>query len=594
MLKYQIDPRTKEGAFYDPLPPIKEGPDQYGVALHGMDTYWHHTLGPNFIIDLGNWPTLQEAEAFVQHLKDNGPDLHHRGRDVEYVVVDERLLGYRAPPDKDAKFSTVQVLSEPGRDPRNNQQPVQHGFNQVRPATPADFEHYRVQMGSHEKYLTHPLEALARNYPVMVAGTLYKPTTPESAMKYYTAGKDDLLNGRMAPRVAGWEIWQYLVSGKLTPQLAAGAVENLHKLDVFDRASLLRFALEAHNDPNFNQFRGYEAAYYHAMSDAITQGAPIRDFGLKDMPETLQAFVRSSQFTEGKLMDKHFLENRFGSDAAFGIRTVNDFGQDDPNGRSVLPNGGSAVQGSSYAEYIRDNLPGHAVQIAGFNASDNPDSAYAQKEWDDGIDFAIVDQRYLIDPWPKLVLGESCPVVYDLNDPADQIKVKEIFGDPQKWEYSKQPGQEATQRMEEFAGRAEPLATYSEVQSGLDKAIQCRAKEQALDMSLFLAEAHINAIAKHPVVQNFREVAELPGMTNSAIETYGNALLRNNSDLIHHFSGFRAEMEKIATAGGVGPFDPKIQKIDQLIVQVPANLGKDILFDATRLAVVEHPGSIKP
>ncbi|MBU2853433.1 hypothetical protein [Acidithiobacillus ferriphilus] len=569
MLKYLVEPRTHA------LP--AEGPDQYGVALHGLDTYWHHTLGPSFIIDLGNWPTRQEADAFVQHLKNNGPDLLHRGRDVEYVVVDERLLGYRDPPEKDAKFSTVQVLFEPGRGLLNNQQPVQHGFNQVRPATPADFEHYRVQLGSHEKYLTHPLEALARNYPVMVAGTLYKPTTPESAMKYYTAGKDDLLNGRMAPRVAGWEIWQYLVSGKLTPQLAAGAVENLHKLDVFDRASLLSFALEAHNDPNFNQFRGYEAAYYHAMSDAITQGAPIRDLGLKDMPETLQAFVRSSQSTEGKLMDKHFLENRFGSDAAFGIRTVNDFGQDDPNGRSVLPNGGSAVQGSSYAEYIRDNLPGHAVQIAGFNASDNPDSAYAQKEWDDGIDFAIVDQRYLIDPWPKLVLGESYPVVYDLNDPAGQIKVKEIYGDPQKWEYSKQPGQEATQRMEEFAGRAEPLATYSD-----------------LELSMYLAEAHINAIAKHPVVQNFREVVDMPGMTPSAIETYGNALLRNNSDLIHHFSGFQSEMEKIAVQGGLNPSEPKLQIIMQKIDQLPANFGKDRLFDATRLAVAVASPNLKP
>jgi hypothetical protein len=288
MLKYLVEPRTQA------LP--AEGPDQYGVALHGLDTYWHRVTGPNFVIDLGNWPTRQEAQAFVQHLEDNGPA--QRARDVEYVVVDERLLGYRAPPDKDATFSTVQVLFEPGRGLLNNQQPVQHGFNQVRPATPTDFEHYRVHLGSHEKDLTRPLEALARNYPVMVAGTLYKPTTPESAMKYYTAGKDDLLNGRMAPRVAGWEIWQYLVSGKLTPQLAAGAVENLHKLDVFDRASMLNFAEEARRDPGFTQFRSYEAAYYHAMSDAITQGAPIRDFGLKDLSFALNQFVRNARFDQ--------------------------------------------------------------------------------------------------------------------------------------------------------------------------------------------------------------------------------------------------------------------------------------------------------
>jgi hypothetical protein len=562
MLKYLVEPRTQAGELYDQLP-AEKGPDQYGVALHGMDTYWHRTLGPSFVIDLGNWPTLQEAEAFVQHLKDNGPDLHHRGREVEYVVVDERLLGYRAPPDKDAKFSTVQVLSEPGRDPRNNQQPVQHGFNQVRPATPADFEHFRVNLGSHEKYLTHPLEALARNYPVTIAGTNYRYDTKPSAIPCYMSGTDDV---RDAPRVSSWEIWQYLVSGKLTPQLAADAIEHWKDLNAFDRASLRNFAEEARNDPNFQQFLTYEAAYYRARSEAITQGDPIRQLRLIDMPELLQEFVRNPQGRPW--MDKHFLENRFGSDAAFGVRSVNDTGDDDPNGRSILPNGGSAVEGLSYAEYIRDHLPDHDVQIVGFYSRDNPDSAYARKAWDDGIDFAIVDQRYLVDPWPKLVLGGSHPVAYDLHDPTDQIKVKEIYGDPQKWEVAAK----------------KPF---------LDKAIQYRAKDQALDMGLFLAEAHIGAIIHHPLVQNFRELAEMPGMTPSAIETYGNALLRNNSDLIHHFSGFRAEMEKIAAQGGMNPSEPKLQIIMQKIDQLPANFGKDALFEATRLAVVECP-NLKP
>lgn len=289
-LQYLIGLRTQAG-----------GLEQYGVVLHGSDTYWHHTVGPHFDIDLGNWPTHQEAQAFIQHLVDNGPAF--RKRDVEYVVVNESLLGYRAPPDKDATFSTVQVLFEPGRGLLNNQKPVQHGLDQVRPATRMDFEHFRVHFDGYEKDLTRPLEALARNYPVMVAGTLYhplagcKPTTPESAMRYYAAGKDDLLNGRMAPRVAGWEIWQYLVSGKLTPQLAENAVKNLHKLDVFDRASMMNFAKEAKNDPNFNQFRLYETAY-RSMSDAITQGGPIRDFGLKDMSLGLNEFVRNPRFEE--------------------------------------------------------------------------------------------------------------------------------------------------------------------------------------------------------------------------------------------------------------------------------------------------------
>jgi len=279
VLEYEIKPRV-----------APRGKSLYGVVLHGVDAHWHRVSGQSFSMDLGNWSSFEKAEAFVQHLKDNGPA--HRERDVEYVVVDESLLGYRKPPERDEEFGTVYVLFEPERGLLNNQKAIQSGVNFVRPATPADFEHYRVHLGSHERDLTRPLEALTRNYPVMVAGTLYKPTTPRTAMEYYVARDDDMTHGT-APRIAAWEIWQYLVSGKFTPQLAADAVENLDKLDVFDRASLRNFAEDAKRDPDFTEFLSREAMYHDAMNDAVVQNVPIRRFGMQDMSAALNAFVQN-------------------------------------------------------------------------------------------------------------------------------------------------------------------------------------------------------------------------------------------------------------------------------------------------------------
>ncbi|MGK9450273.1 hypothetical protein ACSSZE_03270 [Acidithiobacillus caldus] len=274
-------------------------------------------------------------------------------------------------------------------------------------------------------------------------------------------------------------------------------------------------------------------------------------------------------------MNKEYLADRFGSDEKFGIHSIDDYGNADPNGnRQVLFNGGSAVQGHSYAEAVRDMLPDHNVQIVGFYSKDNPESTYAKQWHEDGADFAIVDNRYLVDPWPKLVLGDkSYPVVYDLHDPADQDKVIETYGDPKKWEHAR-----VTQPDETMVKRALAL------EYGSDK-----------ETSLFLARNHIQAIRNHPVLEKIREAEKLPGMTPSAIETYSNALLRNNPDLSEHISGFRKQMEQIASVGGIKPTEPTFVVIGQAIDQLPANFGKEALFDAIRVATIEPPkATIKP
>lgn len=79
-------------------------------------------------------------------------ETQEKKRDVEYVVVNERMLGYRAPGG-----NTVMVLFEPGRETMNNQQAVIMGRDEVRPATTADFAQYRVSSTYYEEALSKPL-----------------------------------------------------------------------------------------------------------------------------------------------------------------------------------------------------------------------------------------------------------------------------------------------------------------------------------------------------------------------------------------------------------------------------------------------------
>lgn len=74
------------------------------------------------------------------------------GKTIEYVVVNEGLLGYRTP-----GATTVQSLSAPGSDHGNTQHPVQMAVDAVRPATAADFAQYRVALDGYEADLSKPL-----------------------------------------------------------------------------------------------------------------------------------------------------------------------------------------------------------------------------------------------------------------------------------------------------------------------------------------------------------------------------------------------------------------------------------------------------
>ncbi|MBU2741478.1 hypothetical protein HAP67_07310, partial [Acidithiobacillus albertensis] len=130
-------------------------------------------------------------------------------------------------------------------------------------------------------------------------------------------------------------------------------------------------------------------------------------------------------------LNTQMLEARFGSDAAFGVEYVES--GVDGGGQSLFPDGTSAVICSNYAFQVKRLMPNHDVQVVGFETSDNPDCAVSRENWGDGHDFAIVDHRYLVDAWAKLVEGLRQRIVYDMLDDQDARIVAETYGDPLKW-----------------------------------------------------------------------------------------------------------------------------------------------------------------
>lgn len=149
---------------------------------------------------------------------------------------------------------------------------------------------------------------------------------------------------------------------------------------------------------------------------------------------------------------KREMEQRYGSDEAIGlffeldedgsIITLDDLNkmletvpvEKLPGMQSRLPDGGSGVCCTDYAAYIFKTLPGR-VQIWGFANEDNPSALISIEEWHPGgHDFAVVDERFIVDPWPRLVPCTMEDMVFDLADEDDAKRALEIYGPKTAWE----------------------------------------------------------------------------------------------------------------------------------------------------------------
>lgn len=130
----------------------------------------------------------------------------------------------------------------------------------------------------------------------------------------------------------------------------------------------------------------------------------------------------------------------------------------DEDGVSRLPNGDYAVCCTSCAERIIELAEaafGVRGEVFGWEAGANPTSVVAgpthgaHLDKGQGHDFAIIDGRYLVDPWAAHVQGSAERAAFDLNDPLDRARVGELFGDPRRW----------TRRITHQAGHVSWVAT---------------------------------------------------------------------------------------------------------------------------------------
>lgn len=102
----------------------------------------------------------------------------------------------------------------------------------------------------------------------------------------------------------------------------------------------------------------------------------------------------------------------------------------------------SGTQCTGFACRIRQKLGSDRVKIFGFPEKENPDSIIAQMSG--GHDFALVDDRYIVDPWIMEVESGNITTpsgqkafaekgVFDLQDPLDRERVEKLYGSPKNW-----------------------------------------------------------------------------------------------------------------------------------------------------------------
>ena len=90
----------------------------------------------------------------------------------------------------------------------------------------------------------------------------------------------------------------------------------------------------------------------------------------------------------------------------------------------------SGVECTGYSCAIRQAL-GKRVKILGFFTEENPASEVAKIAG--GHDFALLDNRYIVDPWIRDVESISNRAVYDTKNPADAAEIQRLYGPASAW-----------------------------------------------------------------------------------------------------------------------------------------------------------------
>ncbi len=99
-----------------------------------------------------------------------------------------------------------------------------------------------------------------------------------------------------------------------------------------------------------------------------------------------------------------------------------------PGGEWVFADGESVFRCKTSARRIADAFDGCVV---GFFSADNPTAEIASGE--DGHDFAIIADRFIVDYWGACATGMLDRPVFDLSDPADHHIISRLYGSKNAW-----------------------------------------------------------------------------------------------------------------------------------------------------------------
>ena len=104
----------------------------------------------------------------------------------------------------------------------------------------------------------------------------------------------------------------------------------------------------------------------------------------------------------------------------------------------------TGTQCTGFACRILQKFGHDRVKIFGFLDQENPGTAAGSMRG--GHDFAVVDDRYIVDPWIVEVFNHNITTpmdegldkltnqgVFDINDPKDQKMISVIYGPKEKW-----------------------------------------------------------------------------------------------------------------------------------------------------------------
>ena len=94
----------------------------------------------------------------------------------------------------------------------------------------------------------------------------------------------------------------------------------------------------------------------------------------------------------------------------------------------TFANGESVFQCTASARRVAEEFGGRVV---GFYRAENPTAEIADCE--DGHDFALIADRFVVDYWASYATGVTDLAVYDLSDAHDHATVLRLYGPKDAW-----------------------------------------------------------------------------------------------------------------------------------------------------------------